>query len=59
MYINCPVTGNLLSTGVDVYDIIPENLTSKEVTCYYCDQIHSWKAEDVVFMTRFEGKNFG
>lgn len=46
MYIKCPLTKELLSTGIDANDIIPEALTPQEVTCYYCNQIHGWKAEE-------------
>ena len=50
MYIKCPVTGKLLSTGIDARDIIPETLYGQEIRCFYCDQIHTWSAIDVVFL---------
>lgn len=57
MYIKCPVTGMLLSTGIDTNDTIPETLTSQEITCFYCDNIHTWEATDVIFLTTAEGKD--
>ena len=50
MYIKCPVTQKILSTGIDAYDIIPETLIAQEISCFYCDQIHTWKAEHVFFL---------
>ena len=50
MYIKCPVTGKLLSTGIDARDIIPEALDVEDIRCFYCDSVHTWSAIDVVFL---------